>query len=319
MKTTKFRFVMVLFIVGSLVAIIPPSRVGAQEPPILFPVGDIGTITDLVLEQRGDKADVYFPDVSAAADAFPMVAVLQGAFVDKQFYSEFGTQLARFGFVVVIPNHFVVFGPPSTPPAPFPDEFVILDVLAQMIVEDNDPTSPLSRIIDTDRMGLAGHSAGGATGLFAIEGSCQPPFCFGPPIFPLPDAVRGGAFYGTNTCGLGGELTDPRCIDFAGVPPNPSGMIFGIDNNNIPVALVQGALDSISTPEEADATIAVFDGSSALIPIDGANHYGITDVNNPPGAIPDFSPQVIPQEESIAQIAQASGEFLLEALTEGER
>jgi hypothetical protein len=188
-----------------------------------------------------------------------------------------------------------------------------------MIEEDNDPDSSLYRIVDTDRMGLSGHSAGGAAGLFAINGSCFPPFCTPPPFFfILPEAVRAGAFYGTNTCGVGGERTDPRCIDLAGFPPNPTGMIFGIDNEKIPVALVQGSNDGIGTPPEADATIAVLEGSNELIPIGGANHYGITDVNNPPGAIPDFSPQVIPQAVSIELIAQASGEFLLEALTEGE-
>ena len=186
-----------------------------------------------------------FPMYRRCRKKFPVVAVLQGAFVDKQFYSEFGTQLARFGFVVVIPNHLVVLGEPgSTPPAPFPDEFVILDVLAQMEVENQDPYSPLFGIVDTTRMGLAGHSAGGAASLFAIDRSCQFPFC-GPPDppfplpFPLPDAVRAGAFYGTNTCSLGGELNDPRCIDFAGSPPNASGMIFGIDNNNIPVERIR--------------------------------------------------------------------------------
>jgi dienelactone hydrolase len=163
--------------------------VGAQEAPILFPVGDIGSIKDLVLvpERPGDEADVYFPDVSAADDAFPIVAVLQGAGVDKEFYSGFGTQLARFGFVVVIPNHFVVFGPPGSPRVPFPDEFVILDVLAQMKVEDQNSGSDLYRIVDTDRMGLAGHSAGGAASLFAIDRSCQFPFC-GPPR-PLTSAT----------------------------------------------------------------------------------------------------------------------------------
>ncbi len=311
---------MFLFILGCLLAIIQPGIVGAQEAPILFPDGDIGTITDLVLERRGDRADVYFPNVSAAADAFPIVAVLQGAGVDKGFYSGFGTQLARFGFVVVIPNHFQVT--PSLPfPILFPDQDEILDVLAQMIVEDNDPASLLFEIVDTDRVGLAGHSAGGAAGLFAINGSCFPPFCTPiPPFFSfiLPEAVRVGAFYGTNTCGVGGELNDPRCIDFAGFPPNPSGMIFGIDNVNIPVALVQGSNDGIGTPDEAQATIAVFTGPSKLLPIDGANHYGITDVNNPPGAVPDFSPQIIPQEVSIEQIALATGGFLSKFLREGD-
>jgi hypothetical protein len=68
----------------------------------LYPVDKIG-IKNLVLETDPpspirnaprDEADVYFPDVDAAEDAFPVVAVLQGAFVDKQFYSKFGRQLA---------------------------------------------------------------------------------------------------------------------------------------------------------------------------------------------------------------------------------
>ena len=80
----------------------------------LFPTDSIPSIPDLVLEQRGDKADVFFPDVTAISKRFPVVAVLQGAGVDKSFYTEFGTQLARYGFVVVIPNHFQMpFFPPG--------------------------------------------------------------------------------------------------------------------------------------------------------------------------------------------------------------
>jgi len=58
-------------------------------------------------------------------------------------------------------------------------------------------------------------------------------------------------------------------------------MIFGINNENIPVALVQGSLDGVGTPDEADAAIKVLDRPSELIPIPGANHCDITDVNNP--------------------------------------
>ena len=331
MKTAKFRFILILAIVASLVAIISTSRGSAHEAPILFPVEDIGTIEDLELvrepfppdlppctNRRGDLADVYFPDVSAADDAFPVVAVLQGGRVDKSFYSDkpdysgFGTQLARFGFVVVIPNHFP-FGP-----APFPDECVILDVLAQMTTEDetaekDGEPNPLFGIIDTDRMGLFGHSAGGAAVLFAIGGSCQPPFCFGPPNFPLPDAVRGGAFYGTNTIPLGGTQPIP------------------VNTNDIPVAFVQGTRDSIATLAEALATIAVIKSKvpPELIPIidvdgdPGANHYGVTNENNPGAVLPNTippdpdpnDPKNISQEDSIKLIAWATGEFLLEALT----
>lgn len=311
----------------------------AQSHTDLFPIDKIGSIT-INLPPRGDQpvgdeADVYFPVASATKYAFPVVAVLQGAGVDKVFYSNFGTQLARYGFVVVIPNHLVNFGPPGTPPlTPFPDEFVILDVLAQMEEENTNPdlNSPLFGIVDTTRMGLAGHSAGGAASLFAIDRSCQFPFC-GPPDppfplpFPLPDAVRAGAFYGTNTCGAGGDAgEDPACIDEKPTPPTPpnlNGEIFGINNENIPVAIVQGSVDGISAPAEGQATFDILDddGVRALIPIlnekFGANHYGITDVNNPPAVFPNFIPPTpdpntptIPQEESIQEIADATGRFL---------
>ena len=75
----------------------------AQSHTDLFPTYKIDSFT-LVLERRSDLADVYYPKVNAADDAFPIVAVLQGAGVDKGFYSGFGRQLARFGFVVVIPS-----------------------------------------------------------------------------------------------------------------------------------------------------------------------------------------------------------------------
>ena len=112
--------------------------------------------------------------------------------------------------------------------------------------------------------------------------------------------MRGGAFYGTNTI-------DPETGD-----PIP------VDTNGIPVALVQGSRDGIATEREAEDTIEVIVGPSELIDIDKANHYGITDVNNPPGAVPDHKRQFISQRESIIEIARESGEFLFEALMEGE-
>ena len=48
MKTAKFRAIMVVFMVGCLVAIIPSQRVGAQDWPIPFPEGDIEALHRLV-------------------------------------------------------------------------------------------------------------------------------------------------------------------------------------------------------------------------------------------------------------------------------
>lgn len=50
-------------------------------------------------------------------------------------------------------------------------------------------------------------------------------------------------------------------------------MILGINNDNIPVALAQGVLDGISTPDDVVAAIKVLNRPSELIPIPRTNHY----------------------------------------------
>lgn len=296
MKKTKFRFIMFLFVFGNLIAIIQTRCLAAQFPPNLFPPESIQS-ESLVLQSRGDQADVYFPAVSAEDDAFQIVAVLQGALVDKSFYSDFASQLARFGFVVVVPNHLQILGPPGSPPALFTDQIVVNDVLAQMILEDTNPNSSVFGIVDTSRLGLAGHSFGGSAGLFAIEGNCKLPFCEG--FFQRPKALRAGAFYGTNTF----DETKGTFID--------------VNTGAIPVALVQGSRDGISTSEEVQDTFELLDGLRKFKPIEGANHYGITNEDNPQAIPPSFIPpimdEIVPtvsQTESIAQIALATGKFL---------
>jgi hypothetical protein len=52
--------------------------------------------------------------------------------------------------------------------------------------------------------------------------------------------------------------------------------------------------------------------------IDGANHYGITDVNNPPGAIPDPNEPTLKQERAAAYVARWAG-FWLRAQLKNDR
>jgi len=242
----------------------------------------------ITLEQRGDKADVFYP--VSDDRKYPVIAVLQGALVDKQHYSQIGEKLASYGYVVVIPNH-LQFG------QLFTDQFVINDVLAQMVIEDNNNDSPLSGKVDTENMGVIGHSAGGAAGLFALEGSCIPPFCFG--FYDRPEALKVGAFYGTNTCFIGGDASSEHCVSFS----NPGGMQYDVDITD-PVVFIQGSKDGVSTPGEGRSTYELLDGFKRFVKITGANHYGITNVNNPEGASPDSSSPKVSQEKSINQIAK---------------
>ena len=326
MRVRKFWSVLVAVVVIALVGAVAPLPVESRNFA-LFPADWIH-VAPIVLGTppgSGEEADVYFPAPphnvrSSRRTAFPVVAMLQGGLVDKMHYEEFGRQLARFGFVVVIPNHFENL-PPTFTPAPFPSERMIPAVLAQLKVEEVNPSSPLSGIVDTTRMGISGHSAGGAAGLFAIDETCQPPFCFGPPFLPLPAEVQAGAFYGANLCGIGGELSDPRCIDFGSIPPNPTGELFAIENSSIPVILVQGSRDGVSTPDQGQATFehSLTNPQDKFLTLKRANHYGICDANNPLGPCnvnlpgppdPDPIDQTLSQSSSVRRIARSIGKFL---------
>ena len=249
----------------------------------------IQTIT-LTLPNGGDQADVHFPNIPAQlratfTDAFPIIVLLQGANVNKDQYKPFARRLARRGFVVVVANHFRVLGPPGTPPSLFTSTGVITNVLTKMQSEDGDSASPLNGIVDTNTMGLVGHSFGGVAGLFASAGLCIPPFCeTAPPFFPRPAALKAAAFYGTDLAG-------------ATIPP-------GFSTTGVAVALLQGSRDSLSTPAESAVTYPLLAQPRALITINGANHYGICKDNNPTGAAPDLNPPALEQSEAISRIAQ---------------
>jgi len=56
-----------------------------------------------------DVADIYYPkpsDLNSGKYSGTIVLLLQGALVDKSFYSDYASLVARYGFVVVVPNHF---------------------------------------------------------------------------------------------------------------------------------------------------------------------------------------------------------------------
>ena len=83
-----------------------------------------------------------------------------------------------------------------------------------------------------------------------------------------------------------------------------------IDTSAVPVALIQGLNDGRALPARATATYPELEAPKALIEIEGANHYGINDVNNPSGATPNPSPSLISQAEALDRIATWSALFL---------
>ena len=219
---------------------------------------------------------------------------MQGALVDKSFYSDYASLVARYGFVVVVPNHFRPLPTnPNSAPSLLSETSQIAAVLEQMALENTKPTSPIASVVDTQRLGLLGHSFGGAVGLSAIANQCLRELFLCREPFTRPKELLAGAFFGVN-------LRNPTTNEF--IP---------IFNDNIAVALIQGELDSVALPERAKRTFdQIQTPPKAAIALQGANHFAITNVNNPPGAQPDRNNPTLDRVVGIETIARWSGLFL---------
>lgn len=241
----------------------------------------------------GDPADVYHP--VPARGGTPVVAFLQGGLTDKSLYSGFARELACAGYVVVVPNRFAALIP-GQPPQIFTSQQVINHVLATMQLAQANPASPVYGAVDASRLAVAGHSFGGAAALFAVEGSCRPPFCFG--FFARPPQLKAVAVFGVNTFLQGAPLD--------------------VNSSAVPVAMIQGSLDGRATPARAQATYALLEAPKAFITIEGLNHWGIIDVQNPAGNTPDPNQQTQPQAWGIAKTAKFT-RLMFDAYLKGDR
>jgi len=256
--------------------------------PVVATSDSTATVGEYQTTLAGDPATVYHP-ADAADRRHPVALLLQGANVSRANYARYARATASYGFIVVVPDHSrLVFGVPML----FAEEKQVTDAAAWMTVEDTRAGSPVAGHVDTANLVLLGHSAGGAAGLYAVEGTCMPPFCLVPP-YTRPAQLRAAALFGTNSAVPGVPGADP--IETAGVP----------------VALLQGSLDTRATPTAAQATYdALTGGPKTLITVLGANHYGITDTANPVGAQPDPSVPTLDRQQSIATIARWSAMWL---------
>lgn len=196
--------------------------------------------------------------------------------------------------MVVVPNHLrpSPFNP-SSPPNLASETSQIAAVLSQMAIENTKPTSPIASVIDTQRLGLLGHSFGGAVGLSVIANKCLPELYLCQEPFTRPKELLAGAFFGAN-------LRNPIANEF--VP---------IANDGIAVALIQGDIDGVALPDRSQSTFdQIQTPPKALITVMGANHFGITDVNSPAGANPDRNTATLERAVGIETIARWSGLFL---------
>ncbi len=236
-----------------------------------------------------DPATVYHPsppDLATGDYSFPIALLLQGANVERGYYSQYATIVASYGFVVVVPDHYTTS---ITGNGYYAEPQQTEDVLAHMTAE-NQGNGPVAGAIDTGTLVLLGHSYGGAAGLYAIQNQCQFPFCSG--SFNRPAALKAGAFYGTN-------MKPP----FGSIPP--------VNNDGIPIALIQGSLDGKALPADTQTTFDLIQSPPKLLVLmNGANHYGVCDQDNPPGAQSDSTAPTLTQSVAIETTARWSAMFL---------
>ncbi len=198
-----------------------------------------------------DETDIYYPILpQSSTETLPVALMLQGALVDKSDYSNYASIVSSYGFVVIVPNRrrFVAqFGEILAA-----ETSQIKDVLKYLTKESKNAESPIYNILNIDKLVLLGHSVGGSVGLEAIGN-----------ISTRPDALVGGAFFGASFRG-------------------PSNKFISIKNGGIPIALLKGSLDGVTLAGSEQKTYdQIQDPPKALVTISGANHYGITNEDNP--------------------------------------
>ncbi|MEM7184585.1 MAG: hypothetical protein AAF518_27060 [Spirochaetota bacterium] len=233
----------------------------------------------------GNRSEVYYPNDTRAN--LPVLIVFPGGNVHGSFYSRLAAGLASSGYVVYIPYRCSVF---------FFQYFLVPSIdLPSIVFSDanaqNSNSGDLQNRIDTSSLGLIGHSLGGVIGLFSMNGICEFPFCDSAPNSLT--QVKAGVFYGS---GLGTSYSSDRYKTTNGV--------------GIPVAYVQGSLDSAFTPTDAEENFANVPSPSYLYTVEGANHYGITDSNNPVVANPETNDSTLAQDSAILAISNLTVLFM---------
>ncbi|MGB3557983.1 MAG: hypothetical protein WBF52_14810 [Geitlerinemataceae cyanobacterium] len=238
----------------------------------------------------GNPIDIYYPDpVFLPAEGglvFPIAFLLPGFHVDRFYYARYARQVARYGFVVVVPDDITVIRDRAELFAKI--EQVPVD-LARIALEMQGDVASFARLLDLQKIILLGHSHGGTIGLDAIRGARSASPFLGD--YSLPEALIGAVFFGT-------FLWE----DSHNLP---------IDNSRIPIALISGSLDSLIPPRETlDTYDRIQNSPKAYIMVKGANHYGITNRNNPPGSPIEPSQPKIDRAVAIETIARWSALFI---------
>jgi len=206
------------------------------------------------------QADFY--SCATTKDA-PLLIITPGAFIPKTEYSMTAETIAHNGeYSVMVLEHNLPFGARGAP-ANFATPVDIQSAVAY--AQDNAESLGL----DAERIVLVGHSFGGSSVLFFMNGICPPPLCGSAPVFFPSDTSPIKA-----VVNFGHTLT---IID-------QQGQIVAYDdelkNYGFPYAFVNGAGDFVNSVELEGGLI--IDGSfervlpaAAFGSIENADHYSI--------------------------------------------
>jgi dienelactone hydrolase len=229
--------------------------------PIYSNAGNYTTSIPVTGNNSGmDSTDIYYPIAPSSKITLPVVLLLQGALVKREDYANYANQIAKYGFVVVVPDHIrSVVGQTGSVTGFLSDEHLINDVLNFMANENQNKGSPLVGHIDFKTVGLLGHSFGGAVGLASMANICLPVLCNSTLGFSRPTTLKAGIFYGAS---LKDQIT---------------GQFIQINNSGVPIGLIAGDLDGVATGLSTMATYYNIEpDTKLLVTIQKANHYGIT-------------------------------------------
>lgn len=254
-------------------------------------------ITSAPFSASASPSDDYDLYLAPGKNVAPAVILLQGARVDKGQYSAYAQRVAMAGFNVVVPNHVrkVDWHPQ---PSFFTIEEVATDIFNKLKDENENSASPLYHRVNLDRFAAIGHSFGGVVGLLAADGrSCAPPFCLS--SFKRPKELKAVLVLATTTL--------------------YKNQFMPVNNSGVSIGLIAGELDSMSPQAAVLGSYERMLPPKAYFAVKGINHYGMTQDNPPANANPDPTPQTLPQDEGIANLAEYSSQFLKAFLLEDQR
>ncbi len=244
-----------------------------------------------------DPADVYYPKADNATQSFPVALLLQGGRVDKSYYATYARTVAQYGFIVVVPNHMNVFEFPGySSEGLFSQARQMNDTLSYTAAQNDNASSPLYGLVDTETLVMLGHSFGAACTIGAIQNECEYPFCDEGETFVLPEELKAVALCGINTKPRG------KPFDFK---------IRETYNNGMPMAIINGSIDNNARYSVTQQSYDLIqDPPKMFVSIEGANHYVLCDVNNPPGPGEDPNEPTLDQAVAIETSARWSALFL---------